>query len=217
MLKFSQFTLVTIALFFTQFAYSGELRLDYSGFYSHLRKINNDELQSLQFAFGFINVRNKELCQPTNILVHTDKKDIPIDINANRRFVLPTEKALKMAKAEVHIQLIEPNNQCDLSVLLQVNPDLLTDGVTGDELQVFFDTFTAFFDKMGGFLSFMMPSPEGLHLKFANDSEEPLALGNNLKPETSVNTYTLMETSIVNITNNLTLNDISAVTAFVPN
>lgn len=202
---------------FSQFAYSGELRLDYSSFYSHLRKIDNEELHSLQFAFGFVNVRSKELCQPTNIFVHTDKKDIPIEINANRRFVLPTEKALKLAKAELHIQLIEPNNQCDLSVLLQVNPELLADGVTSTELQVYFETFVEFFDKMGGFLPFMMPSPEGLHLKFANNSEEPLTMGENLIPEASDDTYTLMENSIGSLANNLILNDVSAVTAFVPN
>lgn len=217
MLKSNVFVVALLLLSILFPVHAGELRLDYSSFYSHLRKIDDDELRSLQFAFGFLNVRTGDLCTPQKALVHTDKKDIPVVITEQKRFVLPTEKALKLAKAEVHIQLVEANNQCDLSVLLEVKPELINDGVNAKELQDYFTSFEAFFDKMGGFLSFMMPSPEGLNLVFQSGSDEPGRLSESLTPTTKADTYTLMADKIPQLATEMTFSDIASVTAFVPN
>lgn len=205
-----------LSMAFMSPVHAGELRLDYSSFYSHLRKIDDDELRTLQFAFGFLNVRNGELCKVQNALVHTDKKDIPVKINEQKRFVLPTEKALKLAKAEVHLELAEPNNQCDLSVMLEVKPELIAGGVNGKALANYYEAFDAFFDKMGGFLSFMMPSPEGLNLRFSADSQEPASLSQLQTIQTTKDTYTLMERDISGLSAGLILKDIQSITAYVP-
>jgi len=154
---------------------AGELRLDYSDFYSHLRKLDDEELQPLHFAFGFLNVQTNELCQVQKVMIDTDKMDIPVDVMANNRFVLPTEKALKLAKARLNIQLLEPENRCDLSVLLEAKPALFQDGVDAAELGMLMAAFQRFFDKMGSFLSFMMPSATGLQITVADDSLVPEA------------------------------------------
>lgn len=216
MQKFKFVLFLLFSALTSQATIAGELRLDYSSFYSHLKKIDDDELQSLRFAFGFLNVQTKDLCTPESVLVHTNKKDITIEVNEHKRFELPTEKALKLAKAEVHIQLTEPNNRCDLSVLLEVKPSLFVDGVSATELQGYFTAFVEFFDKMGSFLSFLMPSPEGMHLKFKAKSEEPAAHSDTLIPEDTANTYTLMEEGIAHLPADVKLQDIIAVTAFVP-
>lgn len=212
-----KFIFVLLLLFgFSVPVYSGELRLDYSSFYSHLRKLDNDELGTLQFAFGFLNVRSKQLCSTQNVMIHTDKKDIPIEVTPDKRFVLPSEKALKLAKAEVRIQLKEVNNQCDLSVLLQVKPTLLKDGVNNAELQTYFVAFDSFFDKMGGFLSFMMPSPDGLHLHFKSGSKEPASFSDILIQEAAPDTFTLMGENIQSLPAELKWKDIYKVTVFIP-
>lgn len=163
---------------------AGELRLDYSDFYSHLRKLDDEELQPLHFAFGFLNVQTKELCQVQKVMIDTDKMDIPVDVMANNRFVLPTEKALKLAKARLNIQLLEPENRCDLSVLLEAKPEMFEDGLDSTELLSVMTAFEGFFDKMGGFLSFMMPSATGLQITFTDpesipDTFKALSVSNN--------------------------------------
>lgn len=156
-------------------AQAGELHLDYSDFYSHLRKLDDEELQPLHFAFGFVNVQSKDLCQVQSVMINTDKMDIPVGVMANNRFVLPTEKALKLAKARLFIKLSEPENRCDLSVLLEAKPALFQDGVDAAELGMLMAAFQRFFDKMGSFLSFMMPSATGLQITVADDSLVPEA------------------------------------------
>ncbi|BDX06533.1 DUF2987 domain-containing protein [Planctobacterium marinum] len=161
--------------------WAGELHLEYADFYSHLRKLNGEELQSLQFAFGFLHVQSKDLCRVSSVLIDTDKKDIDVPVQSNRRFVLPNEKALKMAKARLLVKLEEPQNQCDLSVLLEVKPELFAEPVNASQLLSYFHSFEAFFDKMGGFLSFMMPSPEGLQITFNDPTTVPKAFSASAK------------------------------------
>lgn len=153
-------------------ALSGTLQLEYKSFYSHLKKLNDDELALLQFAFGFQHVTKGALCKVESVLIKTDKKDIPVQVNEDNRFVLPSEKALKLANAEVIVELNEMNNQCDLSVKLQVVPEDFVDGVDASKLEAYYQAFVAFFDEMGGFLSFMMPSPEGLIINVTNESAQ---------------------------------------------
>lgn len=151
---------------------AGTLQLEYKSFYSHLKKLNDEELGLLQFAFGFQHVTQKKLCEVKSVLITTDKKDIPVEVRSEGRFVLPSEKALKLADAKVIVVLTEQNNQCDLSVKLQITPEDFTNGVNGQRLTVYYQAFEAFFEEMGGMLSFMMPSPEGLLISLENQNME---------------------------------------------
>ena len=209
-----KFFVALILTFSLQSTFAGELRLDYSSFYSHLKKLNNEELAPLEFAFGFLNVRSGDLCHVDSVMIHTDKKDIDISV-AKKRFVLPSEKALKLAKAEVHVKLQEQNNQCDLSVQLQIKPTLLEDGVDKAELAGFFQAFEDFFDKMGGFLSFMMPSPSGMYLQFQPDTLETGMLASWLQPQEKAQQYLVLQGNLPKLPDDLLLKDISAVTAYV--
>ncbi|XOV77979.1 MAG: DUF2987 domain-containing protein [Aestuariibacter sp.] len=146
-----------------------QLRLDYKSFYSHLRQLDDEQLSDLQFAFGFKLVNSQELCTVEEVYVHTDKLDIPVVVDTRNRFVLPTEKALKLAQAVVVIDLLPAANKCDLSVQLEVSPDALTESIGIKELRRYFAAFAAFFKEMGGMLSFLMPSPDGLII-YLNDT-----------------------------------------------
>ena len=145
-------TLLLLALLgqavFTQASNAGELEVEYSSFYSHLRKIDKEELNALQFAFGFKKVQETVLCHITKAAVVTQKVTLPVEINEFDRFTLPTEKALNMAKAVVSLELIEPNNQCDMSVQLETKAEYLKTTYSVADLAMLNEQYKTFFDDM---------------------------------------------------------------------
>lgn len=149
------------------------MNVEYKSFYSHVRKLNDEDTQALQFAFGFLHNRTKTLCEVKSALIHTQKKDIPLEITAEHRFTVPSEKALKLAKAVVAIEVVQPENQCDMSVQLETKPEYLKRAYSAAELTYLFTQYENFFSEMGGFLSFMMPRAQGLVLAFDQKSLPP--------------------------------------------
>lgn len=158
------------------------LEIEYSRFYSHLRKLNSDDVQALEFAFGFVRVGEGRLCKINDAEIVTDKKILPILITDEQRFTLPDEKALKLAAASVHVDLAEPANVCDMSVQLQTKSAYLKKQYSPQELAMLVEQYEAFFNEMGSFLSFMMPSVKGLTVQFDDDQ-----LSRPLKDAPSIN------------------------------
>jgi hypothetical protein len=142
------------------------LELEYSSFFSHIKKLSAEDKQALQFAFGFKQVGSASLCHLQNVYIHTQKMDIPVVVSEQQRFVLPDEKALKMAQALVMVDLQEAANHCDLSVQLETKPAYLKTNYSYQELNILLTQYQTFFTDMGGFLSFLMPSVQGLVLDF---------------------------------------------------
>lgn len=141
---------------------------DYADFYRHLRKLNDEELSQLQLAFGFVNVRSKALCSVQHVIIDTPKQKMPMPVIRNR-FVLPAENALKLANAKVRIEIAEPANQCDLSVQLEAQHQHYKAQISAADLKLLDQQFSNFFSEMGGLLSFMMPSSQGLVVQFYQD------------------------------------------------
>ena len=155
------------------------LEVDYSSFYSHVKKLDSPETDILRFAFGFQHISENRLCRIVNAKIHTQKQTIDLDVENNSRFTVPTDKILKMAKAKVILELDDQANQCDMSVQLETLPDYLKKQYTQEEVSLLLTQYQAFFEKMGGFLSFMMPSVEGLLFHFEPEvqvSEQNLGL-----------------------------------------
>ncbi|MEH6712947.1 MAG: DUF2987 domain-containing protein [Paraglaciecola polaris] len=144
------------------------VNVDYSNFYSHVRKLSAEDTNALQFAFGFKHVRTGALCHITSGYIHTQKQDIPLTISAEQRFTVPSEKALKLANAKVALTIIEPANQCDMSVQLETTPQWLKSEYSSEELALLFGQYQTFFDDMGSFLAFLMPSVDGLVIHFSD-------------------------------------------------
>lgn len=165
-MKLTRF-IVLLVLLSPSIAVAEMVTVEYSRFYSHLKKLDDESLNKLAFAFGFQNVRTKELCQITSVEVQTPKKQFFVDIEGNR-FQLPTEKALKLAKAQVAINLQQQANQCDMSVQLAALLEKNKVHLEAEEMKELNQQFKAFFDEMGGFLSFLMPGTQGLVLKLQN-------------------------------------------------
>ncbi len=159
-----------------------QLRVEYSSFYSHTKKLQGEELNALQFSFGFMQIEEKRLCRILNAHIHTQKKRLPLTINSDNRFNIPTEKALKMAKAEVVIELEEAANKCDMSVQLETKSTFLKKQYSSEELVALFNQYQNFFEEMGGFLSFLMPSATGINFVFdkpvSNSPDGLVAEGN---------------------------------------
>ena len=159
-----------------------QLVVEYSSFYSHTKKLQGEDTNALQFAFGFQHVHSKTLCQIESAFISTQKQDIALNIQPNQRFVLPSEKALKMAKAQVVIELVDKANLCDMSVQLETKAEYLKTNYTANELHLIFKQYQNFFNNMGSFLSFLMPEVQGLNLHFI-DKTQLLSLPIGLKLE----------------------------------
>ncbi len=149
------------------------LDVEYSSFYSHVKKLDDPNTDALRFAFGFVHIADKRLCHISSAQITTQKQTLALTVENNNRFTVPTDKILKMARAKVVIELDDQANQCDMSVQLETLPSFLKTQYNHDELLLLFNQYQAFFDEMGGFLSFMMPAPEGLLFHFEEGKKLP--------------------------------------------
>jgi hypothetical protein len=156
-------------ILFSQMSFAEQLEVDYSRFYSHLKKIDKEELNALQFSFGFKKAGETWLCDINQASIVTPKITMPLTINKFNRFTLPIEKALKLANAYVVIDLQQAANQCDMSVQLETKDEFLKLSYSQADLLKLSTQYKQFFTDMGSFLSFMMPSSHGLKFTF----EEP--------------------------------------------
>ena len=178
---------LTIFLFTSLLAFvsHGEtMTMDYGSFYSHVKKLDDEDTSALQFAFGFKRVQHDYLCPIKGAFIQTQKKNIPLNVTAENRFTVPSEKALKMAKAVVVVELGEKSNLCDMSVQLETKPAFLKTQYDAGTLEMLLMQYQHFFDKMGGIMSFLMPSADGLKFHFAEQIDDKissnLVLKNNL-------------------------------------
>lgn len=148
-------------------AFADTMPLKYGDFYSHLKKLDEEDTPALQFAFGFSHIQHKRLCKIESVNIVTQKQTIEIAVSDENRFMLPTEKALKQARAIVEVTLDDNSHQCDMSVQLETKPAFLKTQYSSKELSELFDQYAIFFDDMGGLFSFLMPDVSGLVLHFA--------------------------------------------------
>ncbi|MCV2884218.1 DUF2987 domain-containing protein [Aestuariibacter sp. AA17] len=162
--------LLAASLVFTStFSFADPLALEYKTFYSHVKKIDDEDTNALQFSFGFKHIHENRLCDVKSALIKTQKQDIPLTVTSENRFTVPNEKALKLADALVIIELDDQDNQCDMSVQLETKPEWLKQNYTQDELMQLFSQYENFFDDIGGFMSFLLPSVTGLQFTFNDD------------------------------------------------
>jgi hypothetical protein len=161
---------IVLALLLTQPAIADEVEVKYKTFYGHVSKLDNEDTQALQFAFGFQHVGSGELCTINKARISTQKVQIPLTVTPENRFTIQSEKALSLANAFVVIDFKEPSNQCDISVQLETKSEYLKTEYTFQEMQFIYQQYEAFFNEMGSFLSFMMPTVNGLMLQFSDKS-----------------------------------------------
>ncbi|MFT5712858.1 MAG: hypothetical protein ACI9DQ_001268 [Glaciecola sp.] len=157
-----------LAMLLVQPAIADEVEVRYKTFYSHVKKLDNDDTQALQFAFGFMRVGTDKLCTINKARISTQKVQIPLIVTTENRFTIRSEKALNLADAYVVIDFVEPSNQCDISVQLETKPEYLNTEYTFEEMQFLYEQYEAFFNEMGSFLSFMMPTVNGLLFQFSD-------------------------------------------------
>jgi hypothetical protein len=143
-----------------------QLNVEYSSFYTHVKKIDKEDTNKLRFAFGFKHIAHDRLCKIDDAKIVTQKQTLPLQVENATRFTVPVDKVLKMAKALVTIQIDDNANQCDMSVQLETLPEYLKQTYTHAELQALLVQYQDFFSNMGSFMSFMMPSAEGLVFHF---------------------------------------------------
>jgi hypothetical protein len=173
----AKFVGLVLGLSLSNFVFSEEiLDVEYASFYSHIKKLDDPDTNALRFAFGFRHIIRQDLCTINSAKIVTQKQTLPLLVENTHRFTVPLNKILKMAKAKVEISLEDQANQCDMSVQLETLPSYLKQHYTHDELQLIFAQYQAFFEQMGGFLSFLMPSAEGIVLHFPDDYQVPQKL-----------------------------------------
>lgn len=168
--------LIAVCLFWPLQLWAETLEVEYKSFYSHVKKLDDPATDVLRFAFGFQHIAEKRLCHISSAQIVTQKQTLTLAVENHHRFTVPTDKILKMAKAQVVIELDDQANRCDMSVQLETIPSFLKTDYSHAELILLFNQYQAFFDKMGGFLSFMMPSAQGLVFHFNSVQELPKIL-----------------------------------------
>ena len=161
--------MIIMSLVWSTCAVSEELQVDYKTFYSHVRKLDSEDTNALQFAFGFVNIHTKALCEISSARISTQKQQIPIHVTAENRFTLPSEKALRLADALVILELTQAANICDISVQLETKPEYLKRSYDAQELKLLLSQYQTFFDDIGGFMSFLMPKVNGITIQFSAD------------------------------------------------
>lgn len=132
--------------------------VEYSRFYSHVKKLDNEDTQALQFAFGFLRVGEGRLCDINQADIVTDKQTMTLDVSKEGRFTVPTERALKLANAYVRIDLKEAANLCDMSVQLETQPSYLKPHYTVEELNFYMRSTKHFSMKWAAFCLFLCPA-----------------------------------------------------------
>lgn len=153
------------------------LSVEYKSFYSHVKQLDKEEMDALQFAFGFLNIHTKDLCNVKEARISTEKKQIPLEVSKENRFTVPSERALNLAKALVIVDLEQAANICDMSVQLETKPEYLKNKYAQNELAELLTQYETFFDKMGGFMSFMMPNVTGITLVFPSAVNDQILEG----------------------------------------
>ena len=166
-------------------SYADTVEVDYKTFYSHVRKLNSDDTQALQFAFGFRHIHSAKLCTINEARISTQKQQLPLEVSSENRFLIQSERALRLADAKVIIDFVEPSNTCDISVQLETKDEYLQDSYTVNELNKLYQNYQAFFNEMGGFMSFMMPQVDGLTFQFA-DKNLSSSLSNGMRIEKGI-------------------------------
>ena len=162
-------TLAAVVMLASAFSAGAEqIDVEYKRFYSHVNKLGDENTSALQFAFGFLRVGTTGLCKINSATIVTQKQDIPLAVSPEQRFLVPKEKALKLADASVLIDLDQPANLCDMSVQIETTAEYLKSEYSAEDLAYIKQQYEAFFNEMGGFLSFMMPSVQGLTFRFTN-------------------------------------------------
>lgn len=169
--------LILSSLFFSSAVVAETLEVEYASFYSHVKKLDDPDTNALRFAFGFWHIHQARLCHVSDAKIVTQKQQLPLVVENNGRFTVPLDKILKMARATVKIELADQANQCDMSVQLETLPSYLKADYSNSELLMLLAQYQTFFNDIGGFLSFMMPSVQGLTVQL----ETTNGLSNDLK------------------------------------
>jgi hypothetical protein len=168
-MKYSGLALLAI---FSLNCFAEQLTVDYASFYSHVRKIDKQETDKLQFGFGFQNIHEDRLCVIDSAFISTQKQKIELQVTEENRFTVPSDKVLKLAKAKVIVELQEAANICDISVQLETKSEYLMQSYSQQGLAEIFSQYQTFFDDIGGFLSFMMPDATGLTFHFKGNVKD---------------------------------------------
>lgn len=156
------------------------LELDYASLYSHTRKLDPETMPALQFAFGFAHRHQQRLCVIKRAFIHTQKQDIALHVTPENRFTVPSERALKLAKAVVNIELADKVDDCDMSVQLETTKEYLKASYLVEELAELHRQYVEFFDQMGGLMSFLMPQVQGLVVHFERQPAGPARINGDL-------------------------------------
>ena len=56
------------------------ISVEYKRFYSHVKKLNNEDTQALQFAFGFQHIHHDRLCVVNEAKIITEKQTLLLEV-----------------------------------------------------------------------------------------------------------------------------------------
>ncbi|MBO1255058.1 DUF2987 domain-containing protein [Alteromonas sp. 5E99-2] len=157
-----------LSLSFVLEAWGNTIETKYYDFHRHIQNLRHPDTSKLTYSFGFIHVDTQTLCQINEATLALKDQTIDLIVDTEYRFKMPSTDDSELANGKVVLDVIESPDACEMSVRLETKEEYLKVKYSKEDLNDIKRQYVAFFNEMGSFMSFGVPSVNGLMITFDN-------------------------------------------------
>ncbi len=162
------FLILLLGLSFSGESASHTIEMEYHDFYRHIQNLRHQDTNGLTYSFGFMHINTQQLCQINEAELILKNQTIDLTIDSENRFEMPSTDDPDLANGKVSLDIKEPPAECEMSVRLETKAEYLKTKYSKEELINIKRQYISFFNEMGSFMSFGVPSVNGLMITFDN-------------------------------------------------
>ncbi len=151
---------------------SADLLLNYNGFYSRMKKLQQPEYSDITLAFALTGERTGHACQFYRIKLVSDRHDLTLDTAANGEISLPYDEALKNSNAVLQVLQADNVEPCQVQFRLRSRMRLPAQ-LSLSQLAHYRSQFDLLLDDMAGLGKYWLPPVSGVIVEFAEDVAMP--------------------------------------------
>ncbi|WP_371185343.1 DUF2987 domain-containing protein [Thalassotalea maritima] len=145
--------------------------LEYKGFYQRLTLIEENNLDKITIGFYLVDSYTRERCPLTGAkMLKRDGSKDPIDIAADGQLMVPLSQQYYDEFALLRVEQSDDRQNCILQMQMQARDKQQTE-FSYQQLATITWQLQELVDEFGGFLSFMMPDVQGLHIQLQNQQD----------------------------------------------
>lgn len=151
---------------------SADLLLNYNGFYSRMKKLQQPEYSDITLAFALTGERTGNTCQFYRIKLVSDRHNLTLDTAANGEISLPYDEALKNSNAVLQVLQADNVEPCQVQFRLRSRMRLPAQ-LSLSQLTHYRSQFDRLLDDMAGLGKYWLPPLSGVIVEFAEDVVMP--------------------------------------------